>query len=92
MKYLVRVTETLAKSVIVEANSKEEAENKVDQAYDDAQIVLDYDDFNEYEIEALREATKEDFHDEYCDLLEKSIDEYQVEIMTYKKILKLFEI
>lgn len=42
--------------------------------------------------EALREATKEDFHDEYCELLEKSVDEYQVEIMTYKKILKLFEI
>ncbi len=42
--------------------------------------------------EALREATKEDFHDEYCELLEKSIDEYQVEIMVYKKILKLFEI
>ena len=41
---------------------------------------------------ALREATKENYHDEYCELLEKSIDEYQVEIMAYKKILKLFEI
>lgn len=41
---------------------------------------------------ALREATKEYFNDEYCELLEKSIDEYEVEIMTYKKILKLFEI
>lgn len=68
MKYLVRVTETLAKSVIVEANSKEEAENKVDQAYDDAQIVLDYDDFDEYEIEALREAN--DFDNKYYDILE----------------------
>ena len=68
MKYLVRVTETLAKSVIVEANSKEEAENKVDQAYDDAQIVLDYDDFNEYEIEALREATN--FDKSYYETLE----------------------
>lgn len=68
MKYLVRVTETLAKSVIVEANSKEEAENKVDQAYDDAQIVLDYDDFDEYEIEALREATN--FDKSYYETLE----------------------
>lgn len=68
MKYLVRVTETLAKSVIVEANSKEEAENKVDQAYDDAQIVLDYDDFDEYEIEAIREAN--DFDNKYYDILE----------------------
>ena len=68
MKYLVRVTETLAKSVIVEANSKEEAENKVDQAYDDAQIVLDYDDFDEYEIEAIREAN--DFDNKYYDIFE----------------------
>lgn len=42
--------------------------------------------------EALREAIKDGHDDEYCELLEKSIDEYQVEIMTYKKILKLFEI
>ena len=42
--------------------------------------------------EALREATQEGHDDEYCELLEKSIDEYQVEIMVYKKILKLFEI
>ena len=42
--------------------------------------------------EALREATKEGHDDEYCELLEKSIDEYEVEIMTYKKILNLFEI
>ena len=41
---------------------------------------------------ALKEATKEEYHDEYCELLEKSIYEYQVEIMVYKKILKLFEI
>ena len=42
--------------------------------------------------EALREATQEEYHDEYCELLEKSIDEYEVEITVYKKILKLFEI
>ena len=43
--------------------------------------------------ESLREATKEGYNDdEYCELLERSIDEYQVEIMAYKKILKLFEI
>lgn len=57
MKYLVRVAETLARTVIVEANSMEEAEDKVDQAYDDGQIVLDYDDFSEYEIEVRKEAT-----------------------------------
>ena len=41
---------------------------------------------------ALREATQDGHDDEYCELLEKSIDDYEVEIMTYKKILKLFEI
>lgn len=43
--------------------------------------------------EALREATKGNYHDEeYCELLEKSIEEYQVEITAYKKVLELFEI
>ena len=42
--------------------------------------------------EALREASQEGHDDEYCELLEKSIDEYEVEIMTYEKVLKLFEI
>ena len=42
--------------------------------------------------EALREVTQDGHDDEYCELLEKSIDEYQVEIMVYKKILKLLEI
>lgn len=68
MKYVVRVTETLAHTVIVEADSIEDAENKVDKAYDNAQIVLDYDDFSEYEIEVQREATNYD--NEYYDVLE----------------------
>ena len=68
MKYVVRVTETLARTLIVEANSMEEAEDKVDRAYDDGQIILDYDDFDEYEVEARREAT--DFDEELYDMLE----------------------
>ena len=67
MKYVVRVTETLARTLIVEANSMEEAEDKVDRAYDDGQIILDYDDFDEYEVEA-REAT--DFDEGLYDVLE----------------------
>ena len=68
MKYVVRVTETLAHTVVVEADSIEDAENKVDKAYDNAQIVLDYDDFSEYEIEVQREATDSD--NKYYDVLE----------------------
>ena len=68
MKYVVRVTETLARTLIVEANSMEEAKDKVDRAYDDEQIILDYDDFDEYEVEARREAT--DFDEGLYDILE----------------------
>ena len=68
MKYLVRVTETLARTVIVEANSMDEAVDKVDRAYDDAQIVLDYNDFSEYELEARGEATDNDYN--FYDILE----------------------
>lgn len=68
MKYVVRVTETLARTLIVDANSMEEAEDKVDRAYDDGEIILDYDDFDEYEVEARREAT--DFDEGLYDALE----------------------
>ena len=68
MKYVVQVTETLARTLIVEANSMEEAEDKVDRAYDDGQIILDYDNFDEYEVEARREAT--DFDEGLYDMLE----------------------
>lgn len=68
MKYIVRVTETLSHAVVVEADSMQDAEDKVNKAYDNAQIVLDYDDFDEYTIEAQREAT--DFDNKYYDILE----------------------
>lgn len=68
MKYLVRVTETSVHTVIVEAKNEQDAEDKVNQAYDDGQIVLDYDDFDEYEIETLRKAT--DFDNSLYDELE----------------------
>ena len=68
MKYVVRVTETLSHTVVVEANSMQDAENKVGKAYDDGQIVLDYDDFAGYNVEAIREAN--DFDNKYYDILE----------------------
>ena len=68
MKYIVRVTETLSHAVVVEADSMQDAEDKVNKAYDNGQIVLDYDDFDEYTIEAQREAT--DFDNKYYDILE----------------------
>lgn len=68
MKYIVRITETLVRTVIVDAENEQDAEDKVYNAYDDAQIVLDYKDFEEYEIETLRKAT--DFDNSLYDKLE----------------------
>ena len=82
MKYIVRVTERLAHMMIVEADNIRDAEDEVNKAYNNGQIVLDYDDFagydiegireandfDNYEIDALREATDSDI--KYCDILE----------------------
>ena len=60
MKYLVRITETSSRTVIVEADNMQDAERKVNNAYYDEKIVLDYDDFDEYKIETIREAVNND--------------------------------
>ena len=60
MKYLVRITETSSRTVIVEADNMQDAERKVNNAYYDEKIVLDYDDFDEYEIKTIREAANND--------------------------------
>lgn len=46
MKYAVVVTEVLERRVIVEAKDKAEAVNKVKNAYDASEIVLDYNDYH----------------------------------------------
>lgn len=68
MKYIVRVTERLAHMMIVEADNMRDAEDEVNKAYNNGQIVLDYDDFAGYDIEAIREAN--DFDNKYYDILE----------------------
>ena len=44
-KYAVRVVETLARTVIVEAENFEEAVQRTIDAHSEAEIVLDADDF-----------------------------------------------
>lgn len=44
-RYYVSVTETLKKVVSVDAESEEEAEEKVHDAYDGCDIILESDDF-----------------------------------------------
>ena len=60
MKYLVRVTETLSQTFIVEADNEMDAESKMHNAYNNSEVVLDYDDFDGHDIEVLREATDGD--------------------------------
>ena len=45
-KFAIEITETASKTVIVEAETEEEAINKVRDAYYDADIVLDADNAN----------------------------------------------
>lgn len=51
-RYYVSVTETLNKVVSVDAESKEEAVRKVQDAYNNSEIILDSDDFCGETIEA----------------------------------------
>ena len=54
-KYDVVITEILDKHVLVEASSKEEAEEKVKEMYDNEEIVLDYTNLTQQEIEVMEE-------------------------------------
>lgn len=44
-QYKVKVTEVLQRVITVEASNEEDAINKVQDMYDDCEIVLDADDF-----------------------------------------------
>lgn len=67
MKHVVEVVEYLVRNVIVEADTVEEAESKVMEAYVNGEIELDYRDFDETEFEYLREATDDDI-ERYMDI------------------------
>lgn len=54
-KYLVRITETLIKDVEVEAESELDAVNKVEDAYDKAEIVLDDTSYVEVDIDIKKD-------------------------------------
>ena len=56
MKHVVRVTEFLTRSIIVEADSVAEAINKVHGAHYDGLISLDYEDYDDVAVTHLRVA------------------------------------
>ena len=60
MKYVVRIEETLAKHVIVEADNADDAVNIAEIAYQNGNIILEYDDFYDTYIRWVRVADKED--------------------------------
>lgn len=51
-KYVVYVTETLQRKVVVEAKSLTEAEEKVQEAYKNEEITLDYNDYLQVDFDA----------------------------------------
>ena len=51
-KYVIYVTETLQRKVIVEAKSLTEAEEKAQEAYENEEITLDYNDYLQVEFDA----------------------------------------
>lgn len=70
-RYYVSVTETLNRVVSVCAESEEDAEEKVINAYKDCDIVLDDGDFVGYEVEA------EDDQESFVDYEKKYGETYQ---------------
>ena len=54
-KYLVEITETLQKQITVSANSREEAEQKVKERYDNEKIILNESDYVDTEFHVLKE-------------------------------------
>ena len=52
-KFIVKITEILEKEVEVSAHNEEDAEAKVEQMYQDADIVLSAEDFVDYNIEVI---------------------------------------
>ena len=45
MNYIITITETLTRDIIINAESNEDAEKQVELLYREGKIVLDYNDF-----------------------------------------------
>jgi len=63
MKYVVEITETLVKHVVVDADNSGNAEIITNDAYNNEKVVLDYNDYFGAEFKVLREADESDIAD-----------------------------
>ena len=55
MNYLVEIKEYLSKQINVTANSEEEAIKQVKKLYLESKIVLNSEDFTDYEIDTIKD-------------------------------------
>lgn len=58
-RYLVEVVETLARQIVVEAEDADDAYMKTKEAYTSGQIILDSEDFMDYEIFTIHNVSPE---------------------------------
>lgn len=66
MKYVVEITETLVKHIIVDADNSGDAEIIANDAYNNEKAVLDYNDYFGADFKVLREADESDIADYMC--------------------------
>lgn len=62
MKYVVEITETLVKHVVVEADNSGDAEIIANDAYNNEVITLDYNNYFGADFKVLREADESDIN------------------------------
>lgn len=66
MKYNIEITETLSRVITVEAPTAEQARERVEQAYNDEEIVLNYNDCVEgAKFEVMDGEVPDDFEANY---------------------------
>ena len=70
--YAVKVIEVSSRTVVTEAESFEEAVDKINDAWDNAKIILDYDDFDYVKYEPSNR-----FEDREINPICKDLDLYQ---------------
>ena len=61
MKFAVKITEYLERTVIVEAEDFEDAKNNAEAAYNNGEVSLDYRDYKGYTIGTSKIASPGDF-------------------------------
>lgn len=60
MKYVVEITETSVKHIVVDAESSSDAEIIANNAYNNEEIILDYNNYLDTEFNVLRVADESD--------------------------------